>query len=308
MFGFPESHAASFALLAYASGYLRTHYMPAFICALLNNQPMGFYHPSTIIKDAQRHGLRVLPVDINRSRVSCTVEDFHVRMGLRYVRGLRAQAAEAIVKAQPFTDIEDLVARTPELQKEEVTQLAAIGALNPIGAAHRRDALWQASRAAMPVGELLKKVPETVKQSPLRQMTLNDRLAADCQGIGMTIGRHPMAYRRAEMNQLGVTVASGLAKIPNGRNVRVAGNVIVRQRPGTAKGILFMSLEDETGVSNIVVMPDIFEQQRLEILRHPWIIVEGQIQNVDNVVHVKARRVSSIEAPKEVSTASHDFH
>ena len=307
-FGFPESHAASFALLAYASGYLRTHYMPAFICALLNNQPMGFYHPSTIIKDAQRHGLRVLPVDINRSRVNCTVEDFHVRMGLRYVRGLRRQAAEGIVRAQPFLDIEDLVARTPELQKEEVTQLAAIGALNSIGAAHRRDALWQASRAAMPVGELLKQVPETAPQSPLRQMNLNDRLAADCQGIGMTIGRHPMAYRRAEMNQLGVTVASGLAAIPNGRLVRVAGNVIVRQRPGTAKGILFMSLEDETGVSNVVIMPDVFEQQRLEILRHPWVMVEGQIQNVDNVVHVKARRVSSLEGVREVSTASHDFH
>jgi error-prone DNA polymerase len=307
-FGFPESHAASFALLAYASGYLRTYYLPAFTCALLNNQPMGFYHPSTLIKDAQRHGLRVLPVDINRSRVNCTVEDFHVRMGLRYVRGLRGQAAEAIVRGQPFLNIEDLAARTPELQKEEVTQLAAIGALNPIGAAHRRDALWQASRAAMPVGELLKKVPETAPQSPLQQMSLNDRLAADCQGIGMTIGRHPMAYRRAEMNELGVTVASGLAAIPNGRLVRVAGNVIVRQRPGTAKGILFMSLEDETGVSNVVIMPDVFEQQRLEILRHPWVMVEGQIQNVDNVVHVKARRVSSLEGVREVSTASHDFH
>jgi error-prone DNA polymerase len=269
---------------------------------------MGFYHPSTLIKDAQRHGLRVLPVDINRSRIKCTVEDFHVRLGFRYVRGLRRQASEAITRSQPFVDIEDLVARTPELQKEEVTQLAAIGALNSIGAAHRRDALWQASRAAMPVGELLKKVPEVAPQSPLQQMNLNDRLAADCQGIGMTIGRHPMAYRRAEMNQLGVTVASGLATIPNGRIVRVAGNVIVRQRPGTAKGILFMSLEDETGVSNVVVMPDVFEQQRLEILQHPWVMVEGQIQNVDNVVHVKARQVSSLEGVREVSTASHDFH
>ena len=308
MFGFPESHAASFALLAYASGYLRTHYLPAFTCALLNNQPMGFYHPSTLIKDAQRHGLRVMTVDINRSKVKCTVEDFQVRMGLLYVRGLRKQAAEAIAAGQPFQDIEDLVARTPELQKEEITQLAAIGALNSIGAVHRRDALWQASRAAMPVGELLKKVPETARQSPLQQMTLEDRLAADCQGIGMTLGRHPMAYRRQEMNQLGVTVASGLAAIPNGRIVRVAGNVIVRQRPGTAKGILFISLEDETGISNVVIMPDVFEQQRLDILRYPWVMVEGQIQNVDNVIHVKARRVSSLEGLREVSTASHDFH
>jgi len=308
MFGFPESHAASFALLAYASAYLRTYYLAAFTCALLNNQPMGFYHPSTLVKDAQRHGLRVLPVDINRSRVTCTVEDFHLRLGLNYVRGLRRQAAEAIVNNQPFATIDDLAQRVPELKKEELNQLAAIGALNSIGAQHRRDALWQASRASKPAGELLCSVPEISPEAPLRQMTIEERLVADSVGTGMTIGKHPMAYRRTEMDILRVTPAAALPSIANGRTVRVAGNIIVRQRPGTAKGITFMSLEDETGISNVVIMPDLFERQRLEILTHPWVMVEGRMQNVDSVIHILAERISPLANPLELGTGSHDFH
>jgi len=308
MYGFPESHAASFALLSYASAYLKTHYLAAFTCAILNNQPMGFYHPATLIKDAQRHGLRVLPVDINRSLENCRMEEMHVRMGFRYVRGLRKQCAEAIVKGQPFENIEDLARRTPELQKEEMTQLAAIGALNSIGAAHRRDGLWQAARAVRLVGELLRPVPELAPESPLLQMTIEERLEADCQGTGMTIGRHPMAYCRAELDRLHVTPAAGLSRIPNGHLVRVAGNVIVRQRPGTAKGILFVSLEDETGIANCVVMPDVFEQQRMVILDNPWLMVVGQMQNVDNVIHVLAQKFSPLDHPAAVSATSHDFH
>jgi error-prone DNA polymerase len=308
MFGFPESHAASFALLAYASAYLRTYHLAAFTCALLNNQPMGFYHPSTIIKDAQRHGLRVLPVDINRSQVKCTVESSHVRLGLFYVRGLSRKSADGIVDRQPVASIEDLARRVPELQKEEITHLGVIGALNSIGAKHRRDALWQGAHASRPVGELLRAAPEHKQESPLRQMSVEERLIADCQGIGMTIGPHPMAYCRAEMDKLRVTTAAGLASIPNGRSVRVAGNVIVRQRPGTAKGITFMSLEDETGIANIVLMPDLFEMQRREILSHPWVIVEGKLQNVDSVIHVLASRIVPLTWPKEASARSHDFH
>jgi error-prone DNA polymerase len=308
MFGFPESHAASFALLAYASAYLRTYYLAAFTCALLNNQPMGFYHASTLIKDAQRHGLRVLPVDINRSGNLCTLENFHLRMGLNYVRGLRSQAAEAIVSRQPFSNIDDLARRVPELHKEDMTRLAAIGALNFIGAEHRRDALWQVSRASRPAGTLLRDVPEAAPDTPLRQMSLEERLVADCIGIGMTIGKHPMAYRRAEMDKLRVTPAAALSSIPNGRTVRVAGNIIVRQRPGTAKGITFLSLEDETGISNIVVMPDLFEEQRLELLTYPWVMVEGRMQNVDNVTHILAEHVSPLANPLEIGASSHDFH
>jgi error-prone DNA polymerase len=311
MFGFPESHAASFALLAYASAYLRTYYLAAFTCALLNNQPMGFYHPSTLVKDAQRHGLRMLPVDINRSGSVCVIEkdgDFHVRLGLNYVRGLRRPAIEAIVRLQPFSNIDDLARRVPELHKEEMTQLAAIGALNSIGAKHRRDALWQAAHAARPAGDLLRTVPESGATVPLRQMTIEERLVADCAGIGMTIGKHPMAYRRSEMDKLHVTPAAALSSIANGRTVRVAGNVIVRQRPGTAKGITFMSLEDETGISNVVIMPQLFEEQRLEILTHAWVMAEGQIQNVDSVIHILAKRVSALTNPLELGASSHDFH
>jgi len=275
---------------------------------LLNNQPMGFYHASTLVKDAQRHGLRVLPVDINRSGTICTIEDFHLRLGLNYVRGLRRQAAEMIVSRQLFSTIDDLAQRVPELKREELNQLAAIGALNSIGAQHRRDALWKASRASKPVGDLLIAIPESAPEAPLRQMSLEERLVTDSVGMGMTIGKHPMAYRRAEMDKLRVTPAAALPKIANGRTVRVAGNVIVRQRPGTAKGITFMSLEDETGISNVVIMPDLFEEQRLEILTHHWVMVEGRMQNVDSVVHILAERVSALENPLELGTSSHDFH
>jgi error-prone DNA polymerase len=310
MFGFPESHAASFALLAYASAWLRTYYLAEFTCGMLNNQPLGFYHYSTVVKDAQRHGLRVMPVDINLSRAKCTVDAGNVRLGFSYVRGLRTQTAGLIVEAQPFASIEDLSCRV-RLNKEEMTQLAAIGALNSIGAAHRRDALWRSARAASPAGEMLRHLPESAAESPLLPMTAEERLAADCQGMGMTIGRHPMAYRRTELTKLGVTAASALASVINGRQVRVAGNVIVRQRPGTAKGILFMSLEDETGISNIVIMPDVFAAQSLDILTHPWVIVEGKMQNVDNVQHVLAQRVSPLSPLKQghgIISISHDFH
>jgi len=306
MFGFPESHAASFALLAYASAFIRTYFLAEFTCALLNNQPMGFYHYSTVIKDAQRHGLRVLPVDINRSRVKCSIEDGHLRLGFRYVRHLRTETAEALVLAQPFSNFEDLSSRVA-LNKDEMSQLASIGALNPIGAAHRRDALWQASRAVRPAGEMLGNVPESDPDSPLRKMTTLERVAADFRGTGTTIGPHPMMYRREEMTRMGVTAAAALHSIPNGRQVRVAGSVIVRQRPGTAKGILFMSLEDETGISNVVIMPDVFSEQRLQILGHPWVMVEGRMQNVDNVVHILAQRVSGLGDPVGISSASHDF-
>jgi error-prone DNA polymerase len=223
------------------------------------------------------------------------------------VRGLRRKSMEAIAKAQPFQNIDDLAQRLPELQKEEMTQLAAIGALNAIGAAHRREGLWQASRAVRPVGELLRSVPEPPQKSPLRQMNIEERLAADCHGAGMTIGRHPMAFRRTELNQLRVTPAAALSSIPNGHLVRVAGNVIVRQRPGTAKGILFISLEDETGISNVVIMPDLFERQRIEILNNPWLMVAGTLQNVDNVIHVLAQFISPLAHPVTISAASHDF-
>ena len=305
-YGFPESHAISFALLAYASAYLKCHHLAAFTCALLNNQPMGFYHPSVLIKDAQRHGLRVLPIDVSQSEWDCTIEDQTLRLGLRYTQGLREQAGRAIAAARPFQDVSDLVHRVPFLRKNELAQLAFIGALNSIGAQHRRDALWQVARAGRTVGPLLEESPEQNAASPLLPMTPPERIVADFQGTGLTVGPHPMAYRRAAMRKLGVTSANELTHLRNGQPVKVAGNVIVRQRPGTAKGVVFLSLEDETGISNVVVMPDKFEAFRITLLTEPYLLVEGTLQNVDRVIHVQARTIRRLGASSP-SAPSYDF-
>jgi error-prone DNA polymerase len=312
LYGFPESHAASFALLAYASAYLKCHYLAAFTAAMLNNQPMGFYHPAILIKDAQRHGLRVLPVDVTRSEWLCSIErmgELCMRLGFRYVRGLRQQAAEALERAraeQPFTSVDDLALRVPELRKDEMNMLAEIGALNPLRQNHRRDALWTAERAVRPIGPLLEALESSEGASPLERMTIPERMAADFHGTGMTIGRHPMAYRRAEMQSLGVSPAASLASIPDGRLVRIAGSVIVRQRPGTAKGFVFLSMEDETGVMNAILTPDIFERYRLVVVSQPFLLIDGVLQNLDGVISVKVGRVAAL--PAGAAAEAHNFH
>ncbi len=307
LYGFPESHAASFALLAYASAYLKTHYLAAFTAAMLNNQPMGFYHPSTLIKDAQRHGLRVKPVDVTISDWPCTLEMPALRLGLRYVRGLREEAGQAIVLRRPFASIDDLVSRVPELRKDELTKLAAVGALNALEAAGRRGAMWESARAIQPVGPLFpSRDREGAEESPLKPMTPEERLRADYLGTGVTIGRHPMAWRRAEMNERRATPAAELHRMRNGRPVRVGGAVIVRQRPGTAHGFVFLSLEDETGIANIIVTPDVFEQYRLTLVGAPFLFIEGALQNVDGVVSVKANHIEALPA-WAAEMVSHDF-
>jgi error-prone DNA polymerase len=469
LYGFPESHAASFALIAYASAYLKCHYLAAFTAATLNNQPMGFYQPFTIIKDAQRHGLRVLPVDVTRSNWECVVEssqesgagsrgnrdqrseircqnfdhvnaeqiavpsqsrrdemfidnndkrfleaplgaeefrsygasgsflnsdsiniqplcgsketdaaNFALRLGLLCVKGLREEAGRAIVRARAessFSSLDDLRRRVPELRKDELRKLAAVGALNRIegvgvrvlGIAgesnslsgsslwpdqvldeainsdlnqtvishqdtetkraeeassitpklhpksyplspptHRRDALWQVERVARDPGPLYEKLEETTT-SPLQPMTLNERLNADLRGTGITIGRHPMAHQRAWLDTMKVTPAGDLKKMRNGIWVKIAGWVIVRQRPGTAKGFVFLSMEDETGIANIIVTPQLFETNRLALVNFPFLLIEGVLQHQDNVVSVKARRILPLEMKVE-SPGSHDFH
>ncbi len=306
-YGFPESHAASFALIAYASAWLKCHYLDAFTAAILNNQPMGFYSPAVLVKDAQRHGLRVLPVDVTRSEWLCTIENGCVRLGLRYARGMRQEAAERLVKARavrPFTSIDDL-ARRVELRRPELNRLAEIGALNQLGDIHRRDALWQAQRAALPSGPLLEELEET-DRSPLERMEPEERLWADYGGTGLTVGRHAMAYRRAEMDALGVTRACDLPLVPHGRIVRIAGAVIVRQRPGTAKGFVFLSIEDETGIMNAILTPDFFQNNKLPVLASGFLLVEGVLQKLEDTIAVKAGRVEGIGA--ETVGASHDFH
>jgi error-prone DNA polymerase len=313
LYGFPESHAASFALIAYASAYLKCHYLAAFTCALLNNQPMGFYAPAILIKDAQRHGLRVLPADVAASDWDCTLPSRdsngavpHLRLGLRYARGLREEAARAILRARPFTSIDDLALRVPELRKDEINRLAEIGALNSLGRIHRRDALWQAQRAVRPVGPLLASLEEGGGPSPLAPMNTEERLRADYHGAGLSIGKHPMAYRRAEMNARGVTRAIDLAKTPNGRLVRIAGSVIVRQRPGTAKGFVFLSMEDETGIMNAIVAPPTYDLYKAVLLSEPFLMIFGVLQNLDGVISVKAARVEGLYAG--AAAESHDFH
>ena len=419
LYGFPESHAASFALIAYASAYLKCHYLAAFTAALLNNQPMGFYRPATIVTDAQRHGLKMFPIDVMKSEWECTVvsrqssvvstvvgrsslaastvvgrsslvvgqkrsqdnipEDdaepaaerrenvAHgvsrgtgitenkapegrkklnllnnfisggrvsprtpdrtalssdggtpaLRLGLRYVRGLREEAARAIVHQRnlaPFTSIDDLVHRVPELRKDELHTLAEIGALNSVSSfqfsvpgLHRRDALWQIERSVRRSGPLLDELSQPDSGSPLTPMNPEERLVADFRGTGLTVGPHPMAYHRARMDAIGVRKASDLAALPNGKYLRIGGCVIARQRPGTAKGFVFLSLEDETGVANAIIMPDLFQKNRLLVTSEQFLMVEGILQNQDNVVSVKARRVMSLSIT-QAETSSHDFH
>ena len=434
LYGFPESHAASFALLAYASAYFKCHYLAAFTAALLNNQPMGFYHPATIVKDAQRHGLRVRPVDVTRSDWPCTLEcecgaaphsragcKISMRMGLRYVRGLREEAARALVNERnqrPFASVDDLARRVPELRRNELNMLAQIGALNRLGGdfagshrtdefdpetlnsfvcrpealllregspgipqnsqsswahagrvhdgraipaafksetsrkvlrakealqedrldgvglparpkhmptkalfaqktasgvagkkipLHRRDALWQVERAAWTEGPLLADLVEPDSPSPLAQMTAEERLVADYHGTGMTVGPHPMLYRRDEMNRMRVIRATDLQGMQHGQLVRIAGCVIARQRPGTANGFIFLSLEDETGISNAIITPDLYDQNRLLVIHERFLLIEGILQNVENVISVKAMRVYRLEIT-QAATRSHDFH
>jgi error-prone DNA polymerase len=338
LYGFPESHAASFALLAYASAYLKHHYLAAFTAALLNNQPMGFYHPATIVKDAQRHGLRVRPVDVARSDWQCTLEcecdgeaphhregcKISLRMGLRYVRGLREEPAQALVRernCRAFVSVDDLARRVRELRRNELNMLAQIGALNSVmpfpephiadlpGMAklHRRDALWQVERAAWVEGPLLAEASDSDSPSPLAQMTAEERLVADYHGTGLTVGPHPMYYRREEMNRMKVIRAIDLHHLKHGQLTRIAGCVIARQRPGTANGFIFLSLEDETGISNAIITPDLYDQNRLLVIHERFLLIEGILQNVENVISVKAMRVSRLEVT-EATTRSHDFH
>jgi error-prone DNA polymerase len=538
LYGFPESHAASFALIAYASAWLKCHYLGAFTAALLNNQPMGFYHPATLVKDAQRHGLKILPVDVTKSDWLCTLEPvvshqssvvgeaqaishqqsaisqevlqgrgfsravqasnstaaltaevdaqaspkvrlvnrfiagqgfdpspntsrlagtppeetntapptklktassteipwdeigtytrstratrdlqnslktchserseepafpprtpphttnlpseitnqksptLALRLGLKYVRGLREATAQALVRERslaPFQSIHDLTRRVPELRKDELTTLAEIGALNSIGNSpqshrvtektnknesspsneesqiskachpersegsafpsrtinlkseitnlksssssvslclcgertfHRRDALWQVEKAIRRSGPLLEEFPELDSPSPLERMTYEERLVADFHGTGLTTGPHPMAYRRAEMKALGIHPASTLKSIPSGRRLRIGGCVIARQRPGTAKGFVFLSLEDETGIANAIVHPDLLQKNRILLSSGRFLMVEGILQNQDNVISVKAERVLPLNVT-QAETSSHDFH
>ena len=319
LYGFPESHAASFALIAYASAYFKVKYLAAFTCAMLNNQPMGFYTPDVLVKDAQRHGLRVKPVDVQVSKTDCTVEreangSLSLRLGLNYARTLKATTALQLVVARSegssFQSVEDLALRVPMLNRGDLAQLARIGALNALGGVeHRRDAIWQIEQVSRPVGPLLRQseAGPQFAQSPLRQMQTDERLVADYAGTGLTTGPHPMAYRRTELQRMGVLSARELQQQPDGRRVCAAGAVIARQRPGTALGFIFLSMEDETGIANIIIHPQLYERERVLVTRGKFLKVYGKLQNQDGVVHVKAEELELLQVAA-IELRSHDFH
>ena len=247
-----------------------------------------------------------------------------LRMGLRYVRGLREDAAKALLRERamtPFKSIHDLTRRVPELRKDELTTLAEIGALNAVSSfefqvskksaipskpetrnsklsLHRRDALWQVERAVRPSGPLLEQQTEPDAPSPLAPMNHEERLVADFHGTGLTVGPHPMAYRREWLNAMGIRRACELRDLPTGKRIRIGGCVITRQRPGTAKGFVFLSLEDETGVANAIVRPDMFHENRLLLTSERFLAVEGILQNQDNVISVRAERVQPLFVTK----------
>ncbi|MEZ5416768.1 MAG: hypothetical protein R2708_05430 [Vicinamibacterales bacterium] len=408
------------------------HYPAAFYTALLNNQPMGFYHPATLVKDAQRRGVRFMPIDVQESDWDCRVDvDGSIRLGLRFVAGLRADVGHAIaarrrtgdataapsrpradlggvrpsaaraeappircpkcgcddpsmlevtVDGQPlplrvaesslpfgrggdrgrataggsgapsagsraffcnvcshqwtegasgrrFRSIEDLV-RATGMRRDEVTVLAEVGALNALGY-DRRSALWQAERMARPAGELFSgddqeeaerwqaeapgpdpgaPGPEPRSTSPLPEMSPGERLVADYAGTGLTVGPHPMAFRRHELSMKGVVRAIDLPQVRSGRRVRTAGMVITRQRPGTAKGFVFLTLEDETGISNVIIRPDVYARDRTIVVESPFLLVEGWLQVQDGVTAIKAERLQRLDGLlATMAVESHDF-
>ena len=297
LYGFPESHASSFALLAYASAWLKVRQPAPFYAALLNNQPMGFYHPATIVKDAQRHGLahpadRRHPLGVGVRGRGGWPAGGGCGSGCATSRGCASPpAARSWRRGQtrPFASVADLAARA-ELASDEAQTLAAIGALRALGGTATGD-LWAAAVPSPgPLFATGEAAPAPTPAGPLREMTADERLAADFAGTGVTLGPHPMALRRRGLAAAGVVRAADLQRQRDGADVRVAGSVIVRQRPGTAKGFVFLSLEDETGIANVIVTPGLFARHRLVLVTAPFLLVEGILQSQDGVVSVRAHR------------------
>jgi error-prone DNA polymerase len=314
LYGFPESHAASFALIAYASAYLKARHPAAFYVALMNAWPMGFYHPATLVKDAQRHGIQVFPIDVNHSGWNCRWENGGIRLGMKFVKGLRQSSGVAIEGASAFKSVDDL-ARRCSLRDDQLTKLAYAGALGSLGLT-KRAALWQAAKAAKPAGELFEGMEDRRPRlsgqlgaavlHPLPDMSSVENTFADYDATSLTAGPHLLEHFREQLRRDNVVTAAGLKRLPNGSRVATAGAVIVRQRPGTAKGFVFLTLEDETGLSQAIVHPDLFRECRATILGHSGLIVEGILQNGDGQSSVRAEKFWPLDGVADAG--SHDFH
>jgi len=308
LYGFPESHAISFALIAYASAWLKAHRPAEFYTALLNNQPMGFYSAASLVQDARRHGVRTLPVCVNLSEERCSVvDDGTIRLGLARVRGVRAAPVRAMLAARrqmPFASTGDFLARTG-FSAAERRALAGAGALNAL-AGHRRAALWKVE-AVQDGDDLFRRAvaEDAGEEAPLARMTPVERVQADYANLALTAGPHPMRLLRARLP--GVLTAAGLQAAGNGERVSIAGSVTCRQRPATAKGFCFITLEDETGSANAIVRPGLFEKARLIINLEPALLITGRVQNEQGVIHVMAAEVAALPEPDLPAQASHDF-
>lgn len=309
LYGFPESHAFSFGLLAYVSTWLKTHRVAPFYASLLNNQPMGFYSPATLVQDGRRHRLKTLPVCVAHSGWKCTVEDDRtMRIGLSYIKGLseaRAQHMLAERAQRPFDSLHDFLRRT-DFNAGERRALAATGALNCF-AGHRRAALWQVE-AAWSAEESLFQAADLVceETSPLPAMSLSERLQEDFSTLGLTAGVHPMRLARDQLPDLWRAADLPLGR--DGDRVAIGGSVICRQRPGTAKGVVFVSLEDETGVANAIVYANLYERHRMVINEEPNLRITGKLQNHAGVIHVQAETIERLALPDLPVQVSHDYH
>ncbi|MGE5096161.1 MAG: OB-fold nucleic acid binding domain-containing protein, partial [Betaproteobacteria bacterium] len=312
-YGFPESHAASFALLVYVSSWLKCHEPAAFACALLNSQPMGFYSSSSIVQDARRHGVQMRPVDVQVSGVDSALEPGvdgqpAVRLGLSMVKGLKLDAAQRLVAARgqaPFASTEDL-ARRAQLDRGDLSALAAADALATL-AGHRREALWET--LAVDAATRLDMPAIRTPAPPLKVPTEGEEIIGDYDTLGLTLRRHPLALLRERLKKKSMRTATEIANARHGQFIRTAGIVTCRQRPATASGVIFVTLEDETGHVNLVVWNDLAERQRRELLGAKLLAVSGQVQREGLVVHVLARKLEDLSPMLgRLATTSHDFH
>jgi len=308
-YGFPESHAASFALLVYVSAWLKHYYPQAFTCALFNSQPMGFYSPRQLVDDLRRHGGDVQAVDVCYSDRECTLEKFSLRLGLQQVKGLSRNAAERLVEARsqhPFRNITDL-ARRARLNRGDLEALAAADALASL-AGHRHQARWVCA-GIEPARPLLEDNAVTEAIPLLKAPGEGEQLVADYASTGLSLGRHPLALLRSRLSRLGLQQARHLRACPHGSIARTGGIVTGRQSPGSASGVMFITLEDETGITQIIVWPQLVQRQRRLLLSARLLAVEGEVQREGDVLHLIARRLEDhSHLLGRLVTQSRDFH
>jgi error-prone DNA polymerase len=311
-YGFPESHAASFALLVYVSSWLKHYYPAAFAAALLNSQPMGFYAPAQLVRSAREHGVEVLPVDVNASRWDCTLEGGALRLGLRMVSGLSETFARVVERARDagsFSGWDDFMRRT-RLARAVVSRLAAADAFSSL-ALNRRNALWQALAQEkkprdMPLLDAL--APDDEPLVPLPPLKLREEVLADYRTSGLSLKAHPMQFVRARLNGLRVLTARRLATHPADRHVRVAGIVLMRQRPSTAKGITFVTLEDETGTANLIIRQDVWQRFYRVARTATAYLAQGRLQREGEVIHVLVSKLDDLsELLRGLDARSRDF-